>query len=228
MRPRGDHAAGPAGWLRFTPGNGGSAWTPCAPEAAFPAHDGWTGFVLATPPAIGALLRSLAAVPERPGGPIILQVNQPLCYSRALAEAATRHWNRLVLEFAENEELRAGQWRMLPGRALLAPGRASGATPRWHRTTNRICDPASFVRRQITLFGGSTESLRIFLFETPGADATAMLQSLADRGHAVFAHTERPSFGASPAAQPAALLELAGQVGSARPLGLGTNPRRTR
>lgn len=219
------------GWLRFSPQNGSATWTPCAPQAAFPAHGGWTGFVLATPPSTGNLLRSLAAAPERCGGPIILQVCQPLCYSHALAETATRHWNRLVLEFAENEVLRAGQWRVLPGRTLLAPGRMLGEGQQWHRISNRICDPEASVRRQIALLGGSSESLRLYLLEPPSEDATAMLQSLADRGHAVLAYAggltlAAPSERGAPHC--AAHHDTVWEEKPTLMLELGTNLRRTR
>ncbi|MBD3237098.1 MAG: response regulator [Candidatus Eisenbacteria bacterium] len=183
-------------WLRLLPEGSRRRWQPSDSRAVFPAHAGWTGFVLASPAAIGALLRSLAEAPQRPGGAMLLQVPQPLCYSRALAEAATRHWNRLVLEYVEQETLRSGQWRILPGRTLLAPGsRAAGREARrdtgrggWHRTINRISDPEAALRRQIALLGGATESVRLYLFDPPCDEAVAMLQSLVDRGHAVCAH----------------------------------------
>jgi len=153
----------------------------------FPKDGPWTGLALSPPRCVGRMIRVLAAAPERPVGGMLLGVGLPPKFTRGLAEAAARHWNRVVLEQHDGEQLRPGQWRVVPGRHLAAFGGSLREAPRVALLPGRRLDPGEALLRQIDLFSLSLpEKARLYLFEQPEPRSREALERLLSSGGSVL------------------------------------------
>jgi chemotaxis response regulator CheB len=142
-----------------------------APNGPQPARDEQATLVLATPRNLPRLVAAAERLADSCAGPVILGIPQPQRFSRALRELLTRRWNRPVLDLRDGERLRPGQWRLLPGRALLKP---NSGNARYGLQPNRLSDAERAIGRQLELLAGAGSALRVLLCEplsggvTPG------------------------------------------------------------
>jgi len=179
-------SGGAEGWLRIEAGIGGLRVRGRAEP--FDPAGGWCCVALATARSLQRLAHALAPALEHLAGPAYLFVPQPRHFARGLREALSRRWNRPVLELRTGERPRAGQWRLVPGRALLHP--VSGAAGvSFEVRANRLVDDGRTTGRQLRLLQGAPPGrLRILLAERPGGATVDPLTQLARAGHAVYLH----------------------------------------
>ncbi len=147
----------------------------------------WHGIVLGSPRSVMRVAHGLAGDAQRPAGCVYISVPQPLRFTRGLREALSRRWNRAVLELRDGELPRPGQWRLVPGRALLGPrGAGRGG---FRLIPNRLVDVGRTVTRQLTMLGEAAGAgLRILLTERPDGVMLEPLGRLMRAGCAVYLH----------------------------------------
>jgi len=152
----------------------------------FPEDRDWIGVMLARTCSLGRLLRACGAAPARPRGGILIGTSLPLRFTRALAEVATRLWNRPVLELGAGERLRGGQWRVIPGRRLLLPVPGTGgAAFRWE--PSRAVSETALLRQRIERLAIEVDRpVRLYLFDPPDARLARALQAFAGGSGAVY------------------------------------------
>lgn len=149
----------------------------------------WFGLACAEPRHIGRIIAGFRTAPESPGGPMLLCVPQALRFGRAFRDAAARRWRRAVLDVEANDRIRAGQWRILPGRALLKSSGDPAVEPTASLVPNRMVDVRRALVRQLDFLGGRPAgSLRIFLASTPSGALLTALTDLVRKRHRVHLH----------------------------------------
>jgi len=147
----------------------------------------WVGLTFVPPRCLGRMVRSLAEAPERPLGGMLLETGLPPRFSRALAEAATRHWNRAVLEMRDGEVLRPGQWRVVPGSHLVRLSGGTRQSPRVALAPGRHPRENDGLVRQIELLlDASPDHVRLYLFEQPDPGSREALERLIAAGGTVL------------------------------------------
>ncbi|MCK4412055.1 MAG: response regulator [Candidatus Eisenbacteria sp.] len=157
----------------------------------FPRRESWVGLAWTPMRSLGRLVRSLAAAPERPPGGMLLGACLPQRYTRALAEGAARHWNRVVLELQAGESLRPGQWRVIPGRHHVRMTGNGSAGAHLALENNRLAEEESALARQLALLDGAAASqLRLYLYEQPTGQSGQVLHRLLEAGCTVLLHGE--------------------------------------
>ncbi len=174
------------GWVRLEAGPAGLQLRGAGDP--FEAGQGCCSVVFATARALHRLAHALTPAPERPAGPVYLFVPQPRHFARGLREALSRRWNRVVLELRDGERPRAGQWRLVPGRALLDPA-GVGEAIFFELRPNRLVDDSRATGRQLRLLEpAAAGQLRLLLVERPGGPTIDPLLALLRAGHAAFLH----------------------------------------
>ncbi len=157
----------------------------------FLSDEEWTGVVMATPRSLSRMIRTLTAAPDRPGGPVLLWLPQARTFARALREAASRSWNRAVLELRQGEALRRGQWRLLPGRTMLSLRADRGPGSAFDLQLNRVADEQRAAALQLRLLEAFEPGrLRVFLVEAPRGPMLDPVRRLVSKGQSVFLHSE--------------------------------------
>jgi chemotaxis response regulator CheB len=157
----------------------------------FPRRDPWVGLAWSPMRALGRMIRSLAAAPERPPGGMLIAACLPRRYTRALAEGAARHWNRAVLELQAGEVLRPGQWRVVPGRHQVRVAEAGAAGAALLLEGNRLAEEDSALSRQLALLADAAAArLRLYLYEQPTGRSGRALERLLAAGCTVLLHGE--------------------------------------
>ncbi|MBM3317896.1 MAG: response regulator [Candidatus Eisenbacteria bacterium] len=158
----------------------------------FPAEANWLGFSFCRTRSVGRLLQAMAGAPERPGGGMLIGAALPARFTRALAETASRLWNRVVLELQPGESIRPGQWRVIPARAVLRPLAAGGGAVDFGWGSDRWChERRLFAERIAALPESLGAGLRLYLFDEPEPRLRPLLRRLSGTGGAVLLHGER-------------------------------------
>ncbi|MFH1144408.1 MAG: response regulator [Candidatus Eisenbacteria bacterium] len=153
----------------------------------FPHQGSWFGLALSPPRCLGKMIHTLSAAPERPLGGMLLGAGLPPRFTRALAEAATRQWNRVVLEVCDGEQLRPSQWRVIPGRRLARFHGGERQALRVELRAGRRSSRTDPLLQQIEfLLPAPPPGLRLYLFEQPDPRGWEALEQLISRGATVL------------------------------------------
>ena len=167
----------------------------------FSADGRGLGVATCRPSQLAALITALSAAPDVGAGAMCLAVPQARRFSQALREAAARRWNRPVLLLRDGERLRPGQWRLLPGRMLLAPTLERGGMTGGHAAPpgecegqpvlflrhNRLVDAERALEMQLDFLRPlPAGSLRVYLAEEPCGAVRRAAAELAAAGHALL------------------------------------------
>jgi chemotaxis response regulator CheB len=107
---------------------------------------------LARTSALGGMLRWLAQAPAHPPEAMLIGAALPRRTARVLAECAARLGNRPVLQLEDGEAVRAGRWRVIPGRAVAIPVRRADEWV-WRLLPARETGEACWIARQLAQFG---------------------------------------------------------------------------
>jgi CheY-like chemotaxis protein len=146
------------------------------------------GLALSRTSSLGAMLRWMARSPARPDAAMLLGVALPRRLTRMLADCAARLGNRPVLLLEDGEAVRAGQWRVLPGRSIAVPVRRSDGWV-WRLSPARENGESGWIARQIEQFGSSAPGEAcLYLFsdrdERTRAALARLRSGIADRKRA--------------------------------------------
>lgn len=168
----------------------GEVLTVATEEPAPLEGDGdWFGLVCSEPHHIGRVISGFTHVPERPDGSMLLCVPQALRFGRAFRDAVARRWNRVILDLESDDQLRPGQWRILPGRALLNGGARPPLKTGGALVPNRMVDVRRALACQLDLLNDlPAGSLRLFLTAAPGGALLTSVRALLHKRHVVYLH----------------------------------------
>jgi chemotaxis response regulator CheB len=188
-----DFQAADAGtWFRMAMDTRGHLVAGVPTAQPFPAHEAWLGAAFCRTQSLGRLLRSLASAPERPAGGMLLGTSLPPRFTHALAEAATRLWNRVVLELQPGEPMRPGQWRVIPGRMVLQPLALRDAAIQLDWEGGRWSGERELLARRIDALRGPVPLwTRLYLFDEPEPRLMGPLTRLTQSGGAILLHGDR-------------------------------------
>ncbi|MCK4306413.1 MAG: hypothetical protein KAY24_19380, partial [Candidatus Eisenbacteria sp.] len=182
-------AAGGSVWVQLGAAGGGLKAFPPEREPFMRAGE-WMALALASSYSLPLMVDALCAAPERPAGPVVLSVPQSRRFCRALREVVSRRWNHTVLDLEGGEHLRPGQWRVLPGRFLLAPHGHARGMHCFDLLPSRLADEQRSASVQLQLLEAIEPGLlQIFLVEQPQGPLLDSVRNLVLKGHAVFLHT---------------------------------------
>jgi chemotaxis response regulator CheB len=158
----------------------------------YPRDEAWLGLALSRTQSLGRLLRAFSLAPDRPSGGMLIGTCLPASYTRALAETAARCWNRVVLELQPGERVRPGQWRIVPGRAVLRPvARSESAVEfdwderRWGGERQLLAQRIDALRPPMPVW------MRLYLFDEPEKRLQRPLRGLCAASGAVLLHGDR-------------------------------------
>jgi chemotaxis response regulator CheB len=158
----------------------------------YPRDEAWLGLALCRTQSLGRLLRAFALAPDRPSGGMLIGTCLPESYTRALAETAARCWNRAVLELRPGESVRPGQWRIIPGRAVLRPSALSESSieldwdeRRWGGERQLLAQRIDALRAPMPVW------MRLYLFDEPERRLQRPLRGLCAASGAVLLHGDR-------------------------------------
>ncbi len=176
-------------WHRLEVGPSGcvAAEGPCLDP--FPQSPPWVGFALAQTRSAAVLLHAFAQVAGRPPGGMLIGASLPCRFTQALAETATRIWNRPVIELRDGEGLRPGQWRYIPGQHIVVPVPDASLFGCLRVVPHRGTDETGALARQLTLLGRHTPArLRLYLLDPPDARTQEALNGLSAGADAILLH----------------------------------------
>jgi chemotaxis response regulator CheB len=158
----------------------------------YPRDEAWLGLALCRTQSLGRMLRAFALAPDRPSGGMLIGTCLPASYTRALAETASRCWNRAVLELRPGERVRGGQWRIVPGRAVLRPVAHSERAIEFDWDGRRWGGERQLLARRIDALRAPLPVwLRLYLFDEPETRLQRPLQGLCAASGAILLHGDR-------------------------------------
>ncbi len=130
-------------------------------------------------------------LPDRAGGPLLIRMPHTARWGRVIQDALSRRWNRTVLELQNQERLRCGQWRMIPGRSLVHLSRNGHAGYQARQCSNRIAHEERATALQLEeLTRAPRGSLAVLATDVPGPSWVKPVTKLVGRDQVVLLHIQ--------------------------------------